>query len=952
MRHLLNPNWVFGLAVLPVLVLISLLSAQYQLIKSLLPPESVMWWQSLGVTVVLLVFLQASYAGWCRCKQQALPKAYGAITVVVYVGFLYVYASHIDTLFPRTIANWMLFDVVPLYPVTFLMPTLAHATLVLIIWYTPEEQPHKAGPTFLGALAVPVVWYLVLQVVLPLWRGSGSKFGEHVLVVALVAGTVIFLFLLARGVYILGVQRAGIWIKCQLVWKVLIGIVLPLLGLLVNNGVLFSPHFGASTGIFGNFTSPWFYGLALLNGILLCLPVPRSAGLHLVLYLGRGLTLAYTLYFFLVFLPFLPLSIVAVVAVGTGFLLLTPSLLLLVQLRELTNDYAVLRAFFAKGWLVAGLLLSSLVLPAVITLSYWHQRQVLNQTLAYLYHPDYKWHYELDTTALATTLEAVRHHKSNNADVLFGTHLPYLSTYYNWLVLDNLTLSNEKLDRIEQVFFGALPSKRMLLPWPRTNVAEQKPRLTRLRSHSTYNTQQGAWVSWVDLEITNPAGNSSQAEFATTLALPVGCWVSGCYLYVGRQRVKGLLTEKKAATWVFSQIKEERKDPGILYYTGANEVTLRVFPFAAPEVRRTGIQFLHKEPVTLQVAGQRVTLGNTNHTFSPTPVTATSQSSQVNYISAQQKARLPLVTRKPVFHFLLDVSAQQAANQGSYSARVDAFMQHHHLEAAHVQFSLVDAYVTPIDSSKAWKRWVDNHHSTGGFYLAGALQRLLVDAATVPRPTYPVIVVATDSLNHAVLNTDFSEYAAAYPESDLFYVLGPDGKVEAHSLRNRPLDAVDNAGFVALTETPVRAWPTAQRPRAYLPDDGQASLVLPTTDVDLTAANLAPGSWHSALLLHGHWLAQVLHPATSEPERTRAVRGSFRAGILTPLTAYMVVENEAQRAVLRRKQEQVLAGNDALDLGEETQRMTEPGEIVLLLVLAGGLLMRWGRTRYRLGKPV
>ena len=72
-----------------------------------------------------------------------------------------------------------------------------------------------------------------------------------------------------------------------------------------------------------DFTGPWWYGLALLNGLLLCLPQPARPGGRLLLYLGRGTMFSYTLYFFLVFLPFLPLSVVAVMAIGVGFLLLT-----------------------------------------------------------------------------------------------------------------------------------------------------------------------------------------------------------------------------------------------------------------------------------------------------------------------------------------------------------------------------------------------------------------------------------------------------------------------------------------------------------------------------------------------------------------------------------------------------------------------------------------------------
>ena len=63
---------------------------------------------------------------------------------------------------------------------------------------------------------------------------------------------------------------------------------------------------------------------------------------------------------------------------------------------------------------------------------------------------------------------------------------------------------------------------------------------------------------------------------------------------------------------------------------------------------------------------------------------------------------------------------------------------------------------------------------------------------------------------------------------------------------------------------------------------------------------------------------------------------------MTPVTSYLVVENEAQKAILKKKQEQVLSSNKSLDLGEDTQRMSEPS-FILLTVLLG--LVLWCRQK-------
>ncbi|WP_022823258.1 MSEP-CTERM sorting domain-containing protein [Hymenobacter norwichensis] len=933
MRNLLNPKWLLVLNTLPIVVLLVLLAGEYAVIHTLLPKASQQVWQGIGTALLVLGAAQAGFALWQMHRKQRLTVAYGVVALSLHIAFLYAYGSFLRQLFPTEVPRWMVPGEMELYAGTFLMPTLAHAVLVLLVRLTPEEQSHRALPNFGVAVAIPAVAYLFGQLILPLWRVPAGEFGEHALIVLLIATTLGFLFFLARGVYILTSSRTGVWAKYQLVWKALIALVLPLIGLATNSGLIL--NFGsAENGVFGDFNGPWFYGLAVLNGVLVCCPSPRGKWGRLALFAGRAATLAYTLYFFLVFLPFLPLSLVAVVAVGLGFLMLTPLVLLLVHLRELSQDFEVLRSYFSRRVLVSILIGSGLLLPLGITGTYLHHRQVLHAALAYLYLPDYASAQTVEADALVPVLQEVRDHKRGGGG-MFGSHLPYLSSYFNWLVLDNMTLSNQKLNRLSQVFMGEPPVAEA----PGNPAADNpdQTRLTQITSRSTYNMHQATWTSWVELEMTNTTA-ADNAEYVTTLQLPAGCWVQDYYLDIRGRREKGILAEKKAATWVFSQIRNEQRDPGILYYLTGNRVALRVFPFAAREVRRTGFQLVHKEPVVLHLADRAISLGDSAKSSVTTPVTL--PGGQVTYLSAAAKRALPLVRRRPYYHFLLDASASVVARRPAYARQVAAFLKQRPGTAAMARYSLVSA-TTKRTTESEWQAALAAEPATGGFYLEGAMRQLLAETQTNPAATYPVFVAVTDDFARALLPADFAELQDATPEQSVFYVLTPNAPPVAHSLRQDsswPLAAAPSDSVPA-----VRAWPSAGAPRAYLPNDEQPSVVLVATELQLPAT--VGQGWKAGLWLQGYQTYAALHPAAAETMRLSAIKASFRSGIMTPLTSYLALENEAQKAALRRKQKEVLNAHAALDAGEDTQRMSEP-EVWLLLLLAGGWgLVQWYRRR-------
>jgi hypothetical protein len=106
--------------------------------------------------------------------------------------------------------------------------------------------------------------------------------------------------------------------------------------------------------------------------------------------------------------------------------------------------------------------------------------------------------------------------------------------------------------------------------------------------------------------------------------------------------------------------------------------------------------------------------------------------------------------------------------------------------------------------------------------------------------------------------------------------------------------------------------------------------------------------WLTGLLLRGYGQWQSFHPETTDRERVPFIQASFRAGIMTPFTSFLALENDAQKAALHRKQEETLAANASLDTMEtnETAATAIPinGEVWLLL-LAGASLAGWQLRR-------
>ncbi|MNL04739.1 hypothetical protein D3C87_1253150 [compost metagenome] len=496
-----------------------------------------------------------------------------------------------------------------------------------------------------------------------------------------------------------------------------------------------------------------------------------------------------------------------------------------------------------------------------------------------------------------------------------------------------MILSDVKINTLTQVFFGEKKEQQAI----DQNNNINKVKISKIKSTSRFDKRDQSWISTVDLELTNPDA-INLASYETEFSLPEGCWIRNYSLNIGNRKEAGILAEKKSALWVFSQIRNENRDPGILYYLTGNKVAFKIFPFASKEVRKSGIEFIHKSPATLNFDGISVSLGKAGSGI----ISKIESINHTTYIPANEKARLQLLRRKPVYHFIIDVSKGKEKNVRGYMSRIRNFIATHQLKQENIRLNLVNSFSleTPMDSD--WRDQLNKHKFEGGFYLDGAIKKILVNNYKSNKAEFPVMIVLTDNLTHAVIHNDFSDFKITYPEGPDFYELDGDHRLWIHALNTNP--KLRLAETLKLPDAvPVYAWPSAAKPEGYLPNDNQPSIVI-KAQASTNGVYVEKKSWLSALNLQGMWIKSTLNDNIPENFHLQLVKQSMMSGILCPSTSFIVVENKAQKMALLKKQQQILAGNRNLDPDEETQRMAEPNLYLLIILLFAAFCYKIKKT--------
>lgn len=939
MQKLFKPYWLLSVITFPQSIIFFIFWRIYQVISSELSSSNINSWLAFGIGLGLLVLLYTGYSVYLIMNSKNIHPATGVAIFLTYIPFGILFFIQSGSIVPPSIPEWMIFEINPaLCVLTLIMPALAYAMIISVFWLTPNIERYSFKKDIVIMVAVPAFWYMVftvsVAVSVSIFRGTLFGLGGHVFtilfVILFVISAVAFLFLVTRVICMLLLKKPGKWRKII----VSLIVIFPLLGLIVNQ---------ACDNLFGDFSHYWFYILAAVTGVLMVIPAFDDKRIRMILYIARSVTISYTLYFFLVFLPYLPLAVMAVAFIGLGVLMLAPLLLMLIHSGTLWEDYNYLLKHFEKKILIAVFVLGVLVLPSSIVMNYLNDRSNLDKALNYVYSQNLSDNkkIDLDTKSIKRVIENIRSNKdgSGRSSVFenggFSNSTPYISPLYNWIVLDNLTLSDDKMDKLEVIFLGRESDRNNTSSNGRAGV-ERGVKVDKYSVETMYEPEHGFYRSWIHLELINEA--FFMAEFSTVFDMPEGSYISNYYLDVLGERKYGLITDKRAAKWIYQQIVAVRRDPGILYYLSDDRVAFKVFPFAADELRKTGFELIHRSPVKLTFEGNEIQLGSRGELENEgTSGKVIEINENIVFVPAEAKKSLPKVSRNPKYYFVVDSSKGSKGKANKYIERIEKFVQKESIDTSNAEVVAFNFEEKRAKLNGNWKKDVKDFSSKGGFFLELAVKRIIFESYKEKSMNYPVIIVVTDNMDSAVFVSDLSSMRFACPESEYFYRLNDEGNLYAYSMNEGVKEGREEL-VESIAGSSVVAWPGLDNALAFLPDD-RDSIVLKHDDIDVNDRNFVKSDYYNAILLDALNMSLGLHPEKYDHKALGIVKGSIEHRIMTPLTSFIVLETEAQEKALLEKQKKLLSSNSHFDTMERTE-MSEPSLVIIGILVLGYLAVK------------
>lgn len=916
MERLYRPYLLFFTVTLPQLLLLVLFSRVYHIINTELSKEALHKWKIFFTALMIGLIVITLHAIWLVIKKKKIPPLWAA-GLMGYVFLVSFYFFGETSMIPVSIDSWMLMGISPSVVVlTLIMPALGHGMLLLVHLHVERYGAGSLSKDTAMMMAIPLLWYMGANVVFGILSvHSIPKLIQSLVLIIFVVSILMFFFLFIRILYGILIRKSDMWRKYLLV-VVSIG---SLTGLALNQTL---------SNMFGNFSHPIFYILNLLIIVLLWLPKAEQPRIRLALFIAKAITLAYTLYFAIVFLPYLPLSILGIIFVGLGGLLLIPLMLLFMHIQSLWLDFEYLKETYKSKRLTILFVAGLMVIPLVLTVTVYQDQYHLDRGLNYVYRRSYQepLKQKLNPSAMKRAIDNIKYSASTDLAGFDGltrnNNIPYLSALYRYFVLDNLTISRERINRLEAIFYG---EQEELNTENQNSSITRRVRLTEARSETSIDEATGHYRSWIHLTLKN--NSYAQEEYITTLRLPEGSYISDYYLYVGPHKKYGLLADKRAANWAYQQVRNIRKDPGLLTYTSSDLVEFKVFPFAPMETRETGIEIIHRAPMELYIDGKTLQLGQPQEGENRLNIDPLQEYPWLAYITREEKEGLRAVKRQPAYYFLIDYSKAGEGLIQDYHQRVEEYIKDNRLENTSLQIIAVNYQEKVLD--------INHHEGTlknelplqGGFNLDYSIKKIYYQHYMENSDYYPVVIVVSNYFHRAIKPENFQFFQFTAPEGSSYYHLDLSGNLYRHSLLDSrlPMDRQDKI------ETPlVLHWRSPDGKSYYLPDNQQDTLLL-LSEPPLGQGVIRESKWNAGVILKAMHMAHMLKPEEGAQINLAMVKNSIANEVMGPMTSFIVLETEAQEKAMLQRQKDLLATNKALDINDFVQ-MNEPSLLILCLL--------------------
>lgn len=950
---LTGPSSILWTWVLPIFILCILNGLGYRLISDSFDERNRQIAQFLGaLNIVNLAAGIAVYAlALKRLKRGQPPLGFGELAgvpaMVAQAIYLLLALWLADDLLPRSVRTW-------LYPDTrFIFNQASFAMLPFVAGMVqfacaPSLHSNRAILSGLGcAVGVPVVLYFAMHA-----AGQGASLATFPafmmlsgVVLAALLGVVLCVRVLARVSWLRSESPEH---ECVLV--TLFALLLPAIGLVMNDGVKFPADFQA-----------WeTWALTGLNAGVLFYAVLCPARWPRITLALVAATLPFSLYFFFAFLPYVPFAVLLILFLGLGFIMLAPTFLMIVHGRILTRAWSLVAQHHGRRHAVGLALACGLILPGFVVVRTVGDRLALRAALDHVYEPTVNQ----GEIAYSPSLTLLRGALANHRDYKNGAYLPLLSDFYSWAVFDNLTLSDEKLARLEQVFFGT-PSTATLPPArgrlgnrQRVRPAVPTPKTVSVTRLDVKAASAGTGDTTVTLAFTLTNTGNDVAEYVTALPLPPGVFVNGFRLHIHGAPVPGRITEKKTALWVYTTIRDrERRDPGLLVYTAPDALELRVFPVETKTPSLVEIDFLVPAEVGAETwRGLHLDPAAVLRRLGAAVRPQRADTPQGTTVVGLDRLALPPVERESYLHLIIDRSKDNSF-RGDVSLALRDLRKRFpaaklgRVTLAHHNVASLVSPLTPLDELPSRLRTYDYAMApAGGLLLDLALAHGLrqhatqeldvATSSTTQPPPRPIFVVLGKT---AAARTPDIPLATAWvdlvPALEL-YEFGDDGTFRTSIAPTsaatsvplvragqslRPVRGASPVRFAA-TPDPVEYWSPAERRWQ------------PVADLSPRAQ---PGAWARAvsLLLRQHDAER--NPGGAGDDRRSLLLAGRDAGLMTHATSYIVVENAAQWKMLEVGERRKLAQNEALDHVETPA----PGWVWLAGGFAAWLAVRRWRER-------